>query len=104
MFLQLAVGGHLLLYNTRTRKWFFQRPWPSLPLLTALLATELLAVVMAVNGWFVAAVSWRAIGWLLVYLVAWLFIIDAVKRVIYGAVEDSSALRRGYIGMVSDRL
>jgi len=104
MFLQLAVGGHLLLYNTRTRKWFFQRPWPSLPLLTALLATELLAVVMAVNGWFVAAVAWRAIGWLLVYLVAWLFIIDAVKRVIYGAVEDSSALRRGYIGMVSDRL
>jgi H+-transporting ATPase len=104
MFLQLAVGGHLLLYNTRTRKWFFQRPWPSLPLLTALLATELLAVVMAVNGWFVAAVSWRAIGWLLVYLVAWVFIIDAVKRVIYGVVEDSSALRRRYIGMVSDRL
>jgi hypothetical protein len=57
-----------------------------------------------VNGWFVAAVSWRAIGWLLVYLVAWVFIIDAVKRVIYGVVEDSSALRRRYIGMVSDRL
>ena len=35
MFLQLAVGGHLLLYNTRTRKWFFQRPWPSVPLLAA---------------------------------------------------------------------
>ncbi|MET0483273.1 MAG: plasma-membrane proton-efflux P-type ATPase [Aestuariivirgaceae bacterium] len=104
MFLQLAVGGHLLLYNTRTRKWFFQRPWPSLPLLGALLATELLAVLMAVNGWFVAPLSWQAVGWLIVYLVAWLFIIDIVKRAIYGVADDSSALRRRYIAMVSDRL
>jgi len=104
MFLQLALGGHLLLYNTRTRKWFFQRPWPSLPLLAALLATEVLAIVLAANGWFVAAISWRAIGWLLVYLVAWLFIIDVVKRVIYGVVENSSALRQRYITMISGRL
>jgi H+-transporting ATPase len=104
MFLQLAVGGHLLLYNTRTRKWFFQRPWPSLPLFGALLATELLAVLMAVNGWFVAPLSWQAVGWLIVYLVAWLFIIDIVKRAIYGVADDSSALRRRYIAMVSDRL
>ena len=104
MFLQLAVGGHLLLYNTRTRKWFFQRPWPSVPLLAALLATELLAVLMAVNGWFVTPISWQAVGWLIVYLVAWLIIIDVVKRVIYGVADDSSALRRHYIAMVSDRL
>src|SRR5262245_48423356 len=104
MFLQLAVGGHLLLYNTRTRKWFFQQPWPSLPLLAALLATELLAVLMAVNGWFVAPISWQAVGWLIVYLVAWLFIIDVVKRVIYSVADDKSALRRRYIAMVSDRL
>jgi H+-transporting ATPase len=104
MFLQLAVGGHLLLYNTRTRKWFFQRPWPSVPLLAALLATELLAVLMAVNGWFVTPISWQAVGWLIVYLVAWLIIIDVVKRVIYGVADDSSALRRRYIAMVSDRL
>ncbi len=104
MFLQLAVGGHLLLYNTRTRNWFFQRPWPSVPLLAALLATELLAVLMAVNGWFVAPISWQAVGWLVVYLLAWLFIIDVVKQVIYGVVDDSSALRRHYIAMVSDRL
>jgi H+-transporting ATPase len=104
MFLQLAVGGHMLLYNTRTRKWFFERPWPSVPLLAALLATELLAVLMAVNGWFVTPISWQAVGWLIVYLVAWLIIIDVVKRVIYGVVDDSSALRRRYIAMVSDRL
>jgi H+-transporting ATPase len=104
MFLQLAVGGHLLLYNTRTRKWFFQRPWPSVPLLAALLATELLAVLMAVNGWFVTPISWQAVGWLIVYLVAWLIIIDVVKRVIYGVADDSSALRRRYIATVSDRL
>jgi H+-transporting ATPase len=104
MFLQLAVGGHMLLYNTRTRKWFFERPWPSVPLLAALLATELLAVLMAVNGWFVTPISWQAVGWLIVYLVAWLIIIDVVKRVIYGVADDSSALRRRYIATVSDRL
>jgi H+-transporting ATPase len=104
MFLQLALGGHLLLYNTRTRKWFFQRPWPSVPLLAALLATELLAILMAVNGWFITPISWRAVGWLLVYLAAWLVIIDVVKRVVYDVVDDSSALRRQAIAMVSERL
>ena len=73
-------------------------------LLAALLATELLAVLMAVNGWFVTPISWQAVGWLIVYLVAWLIIIDVVKRVIYGVADDSSALRRRYIAMVSDRL
>jgi len=29
MFLQLVVGGHLLLFVTRTERWFFQPPFPA---------------------------------------------------------------------------
>ena len=31
MFLQLVAGGHLLLFVTRTEKWFFLPPFPAAP-------------------------------------------------------------------------
>jgi H+-transporting ATPase len=80
MFLQVALGGHLLLYNTRTAKWFFLRPWPSLVLIGALLATEILAVLMAGFGWLVPQLHWTTIGWAVLYMIAWMFVIDGVKH------------------------
>ena len=79
MFLQVALGGHLLLYNTRTANWFFLRPWPGLVLIGALLATEILAVLMAGFGWLVPQ-HWTTIGWAVLYMIAWMFVIDGVKH------------------------
>ena len=31
MFLQLVAGGHLLLFVTRTERWFFLPPFPAAP-------------------------------------------------------------------------
>ena len=44
MFLQLVAGGHLLLFVTRSEGWFFRPPFPALPLVAAILATQALAV------------------------------------------------------------
>ena len=41
MFLQLAVGGHLLLFVVRTKRSVFEPPYPSARLFWAILATQI---------------------------------------------------------------
>ena len=100
MFLQVALGGHLLLYNTRTANWFFLRPWPSLVLIGALLATEILAVLMAGFGWLVPQLHWTTIGWAVLYMIAWMFVIDAVKHAANKLVDFRDAQAQRSIAIV----
>jgi H+-transporting ATPase len=50
MFLQLAVGGHLLLFVVRTRRSLFEPPYPSVRLFWAILATQIVAVCLLETG------------------------------------------------------
>ena len=63
MFLQFVAGGHLLLFVTRTERWFFRPPFPAAPLSGAIVATQALAVVLCGFGVLVAPISWSLIGW-----------------------------------------
>ena len=60
MFLQLVAGGHLLLFVTRADRWFFRPPYPAAPLFGAIVATQVLAVLMCGFGWLVPAIPWTA--------------------------------------------
>lgn len=79
MFLQLVAGGHLLLFITRTEKWFFQRPYPASPLVLAILATQLVAVLMCGLGWLVEPISWTLIAWVWLYNLVWMFVMGGVR-------------------------
>lgn len=79
MFLQLVAGGHLLLLVTRTERWFTRRPWPALPLLAAIVATQIFAVLMCGFGWLVPKLEWSVIGWVWVYNIIWMFIVGWVR-------------------------
>jgi H+-transporting ATPase len=79
MFMQLVIAGHLLLFSTRSRGLFFQRPFPEWKLFCAIMGTQVFAAFMAANGWLVPAISWRLISLIWVYNLVWLFIIDAIK-------------------------
>jgi H+-transporting ATPase len=79
MFLQLVAGGHLLLFVTRTDKWFFMPPHPARPLLIAIALTQILAVLMCGLGWLVPSIPWTLIGWIWLYNLAWLFALGAVR-------------------------
>jgi H+-transporting ATPase len=83
LFLQLLVGGHLLLLVTRTKKPFWAPPYPSWQLLAAVFGTQVFAVLMAGFGWLVPAVSWELIGWLWAYNLVWMLFLDFVKLGIY---------------------
>lgn len=79
MFLQLVVGGHLLLFVTRTERWFFLPPYPAVPLVVAIFLTQVVAVLMCGFGWLVPPIPWSLIGWVWVYNIAWMFVLGGVR-------------------------
>jgi H+-transporting ATPase len=94
MFLQIVLGGHFLLYSTRTAQWFFQRPLPTLPLNAALWATNILAILMCAFGWLVPELSWTAIGWVIAYSAVWLVVMDIIKQATYAFVDYTTSRQR----------
>ena len=91
LFLQLLVGGHLLLLLTRTPKAFWARPYPSWQLLTAVVGTQLLGVLMCGFGWLVPALPWHLIGWVWVYNLAWMIVQDGVKWMTYRVINQRAS-------------
>jgi len=99
MFLQLVAGGHLLLFVTRTERWFFLPPFPAAPLFVAIVLTQLLAVLMCAFGWLVPTISWATIGWVWAYNIVWMFVLGGVRLITEQLVDHSTAmhLRSGHI-------
>ncbi len=81
MFLQLVGGGQIMLFITRTEGWFFKPPFPARQLFLAILGTQVAAALMCGFGWLVPAIPWKLIGWVWVYLIAWLFILGGVRLI-----------------------
>ncbi|MCP5426539.1 MAG: plasma-membrane proton-efflux P-type ATPase [Gammaproteobacteria bacterium] len=91
LFLQLLVGGHLLLLLTRTRKGFWARPYPSWPLLAAVIGTQILGVLMCAFGWLAPTLPWHLIGWVWVYNLLWMVVQDGAKWATYRLIEHRPA-------------
>jgi H+-transporting ATPase len=81
MFLQLVVGGHLLLFVTRTEQWFFLPPFPAPLLFTAILLTQILAVLMCGFGLLVPSIPWSLIGWVWLYNLGWVFVLSGIRLI-----------------------
>ncbi|GHB40992.1 plasma-membrane proton-efflux P-type ATPase [Pseudovibrio japonicus] len=81
MFLQLVVAGHLLLFVCRHDHWFWQAPRPSAKLLMAIIATQLLAVIICRSGFLVPAISWELIGIVWAQAICWMFVLNVARRI-----------------------
>jgi H+-transporting ATPase len=79
LFLQLAAGGHLLLFVVRTRGSLFVPPYPSAPLFLAVVGTQIIAVLMCAYGLLVPQLPWLMIGLVWAYVLAWMVVLDMVK-------------------------
>jgi H+-transporting ATPase len=82
IYLKLSVAGHLTIFVTRTRKRFWQIR-PAAILLAAVLATQLLATLIAVYGVFMAPVGWLWAAAVWAYALAWFVVNDEVKIAAY---------------------
>ncbi len=85
LFLQLAAGGHMLLFVVRSRRAMVLPPWPSAPLFFAIVATQIVAVLICAYGVLVPALPWALIGVVWAYVIGWTILTDIVK-LIFNAV------------------
>ncbi|MCB1149619.1 MAG: HAD-IC family P-type ATPase, partial [Chlamydiia bacterium] len=83
IFLKLVVAGHLTLFVARTKDAFYKKPWPAPLLLSAILGTQILAVLIAGFGLIVAPIPWIWIAYVWVYCLFWIFIEDRAKILAY---------------------
>lgn len=104
MFMQLVIAGHLLLFATRANSFFFFRPFPEWKFFWAIMGTQLLAALMAANGWLVPAISWKLIGIIWLYNLVWLVIIDLAKLGIYRMFELRKTRMLGWQQRLHQRL
>jgi H+-transporting ATPase len=88
MFLQLVVGGHLMLFLTRAPGPFWKPPLPAPKLFWAIVGTQIFAVFMCAFGWAVPALSWNLIGLVWIYNLVWMTIQDLVKLGIYSELNS----------------
>jgi len=79
MFLQLAIGGHLLLFVVRTKSFLFRPPYPSARLFWAIVATQIAALIICYTGLGVAAIPAAAIVGVWIYCLLWMVILDICK-------------------------
>ena len=83
VFLQLAAGGQLLIFIVRNRGAIFARPYPHPKLLLAILATQIIAILLCIFGIFVPALPLEMIGVVWVYVLIWLVIASLAKMAYY---------------------
>ena len=79
IFLKLLVAGHLTMYLTRNRGWFWERPWPSLVFFLSLESTQIVGTLIAVFGILVTPISWGYALGIWAYSFAAFFLINATK-------------------------
>jgi len=89
VFLKLAVAGHLTIFLTRTRGYFWSIK-PSASLLWSAVATKILATLVVVYGWYVAPIGWKLAIFVWVYALVAFLLTDLLKVRIYRLLDHSN--------------
>jgi len=50
-----------------------------MPLVVAILLTQVVAVLMCGLGWLIPSIPWVLIGWVWIYNIAWMFVLGGVR-------------------------
>ena len=104
IFLKLAIAGHMTLFVARTKHSFMGRPYPAPILMAAIIGTKVVAMFIAAFGWFVTPIPWSYIGWIWAYCIAWTFIEDAMKLMVYHHMERSAPRHRRFINLLKSSM
>ena len=104
VFLQLVVGGHLLLFITRTANRFFVKPFPSAKLFWAIIGTQVFAALMCGFGWEVPQLPWTLIAIVWLYNVIWMFVLDIAKDITYKLLDYRAGHQAKFLKDTSESL
>lgn len=93
MFLKLLVAGHLTLFLARNKGWPWQRPWPSLPLLLTLEATQILGTLAAIFGFLVTPIRWQLALGIWLFCIGAMLVVNVPKVLVYDLLRAWNARR-----------
>ena len=91
IFLKLAVAGHLTIFLTRTRGYFWTIK-PSAALLWSAIVTKLLATLVAVYGWYISPLGWKLALFVWGYAIIAFVISDFLKVQAYKVLYKKNML------------
>jgi H+-transporting ATPase len=98
IFLKMAVAGHLTLFVSRSRGWYFARPWPAPVMIWAALSTKLAATLLCFYGFgLVTPISWREIGLVWGYSIVWSLVTDVAKVSVYRRFDRTASRHRSFL-------
>jgi H+-transporting ATPase len=88
IYLKLSVAGHLTLLVARTRGPFWSVK-PALPLISAIIGTQLVATLITVYGFLLPAMGWGLALFVWGYALVWFLLTDVLKTLFYkhGGIE-----------------
>jgi len=91
VFLKLAVAGHLTIFLTRTRGYFWSIR-PSAALFWSAAITKVLATFVAVYGWYVAPIGWKLALFVWGYALIAFLLTDFLKVRFYKILDHRNIL------------
>ncbi|WP_232310702.1 MULTISPECIES: plasma-membrane proton-efflux P-type ATPase [Thalassospira] len=83
IFLKLLVAGHLTIYLTRHKGFFWQKPYPNMKLFLATEITQIIGTLAAVYGWFVPPIGWYHALVVWGYALCWFVVAGVIKVWVY---------------------
>ena len=82
-FVKLIIAGHYTIFNTRIADWFFKKPYPSWPLVTASLFTALIGTAIGLYSFgLIPRINWQWALFLWGYVTTWFVFNDIVKMAV----------------------
>jgi len=82
-FVKLIIAGHYTIFNTRIADWFFKKPYPSWPLVTASLFTALVGTAIGLYSFgLIPRINWQWALFLWGYVTTWFVFNDIVKMAV----------------------
>jgi H+-transporting ATPase len=91
IYLKLSVAGHLFLLVARTRQHFWS-PMPALPLLFAVIGTQITATLIVVYGILLPAIGWQLAIFVWIYSLIEFVVVDFSKIPIYNLLEHKGLI------------
>lgn len=87
LFLQLVISGHLLLFVTRSEHSMIAKPLPSPILVSALMGTQIVALLIACLGVFMTALPWSWAAFIWGYNLIFMVLQDFIKLGTYHLMD-----------------
>lgn len=93
IYLKLSIAGHLTIFVTRTRGSFWSHK-PAKILVFAIIATQIIATLLAVYGILMPAIGWKWAGLVWGYSLVWFLLSDFVKQIAYRILDPQKEIAK----------